>query len=54
MEEYKFIGFAMMTLSSSIAIFFLLRPLLHWYWKVDEQIYLQKQILDELKKLNQK
>jgi hypothetical protein len=35
-------------------IFLLLRKLNLWYWKINERIKLQNEILNELKKLNDK
>ena len=37
-----------------IAIFLIAREIVMWYWKINEIIGLQKNILDELKKMNQR
>jgi len=36
----------------TLIVFFVIRELIMWYWKINERVTLQQQILEELKKIS--
>lgn len=50
--DQEFVGYLFLTVLAVVVVLLILREIICWYYKINERISLQKQILVELKRMN--